>query len=144
MPFVHNSVSHDHILITFMTFWQFNWLCLPSRFRFFSCEMAVTACAACGTCTQFKTKHQSKRQRVIPACGHPYIKWCDFKKTRRHLACDLNGITQLGDSIGIYAMDTLSLALSGSWLYVSIHQSPLLCNAKQITGSCLLTIWLHG
>ena len=34
--------------------------------RIFHSEMAVTA-RACGTCTQFKTKHQSKHQRVLPA-----------------------------------------------------------------------------
>ena len=30
--------------------------------------------------------------------------------------------------------------LTGSWLYVSILQSPSLCNAIQITGPCLLAI----
>ena len=36
-----------------------------------------------------------------------------------------------------------SLALAGSWLYVSIHQSPSLCNVIQITGPCLLAIIIY-
>ena len=51
--------------------------------------------------------------------------------TRLSWACGLNGITQRGRLVYGYIY---SLALTGSWLYVSIHQSPSLCNAIQITG----------
>ena len=47
-------------------FGTFNWPCLPSWIGIFHSEMAVTARAGLA-CTQFKTKHQSKRQRVLPA-----------------------------------------------------------------------------
>ena len=46
-------------------FGTFNWLIAVMN-RIFHSEMAVTARAG-GACTQFKTKHQSKRQRVLPS-----------------------------------------------------------------------------
>ena len=64
-PFVHNSVSHDHIVVPFMTFLA-DLTVLAVMNRIFHSKMAVTARAG-GACTQFKTKHQSKLQRVLPA-----------------------------------------------------------------------------
>ena len=52
-----------------------------------------------------------------------YIRRYDIK-ARSHLACDLNGITQLGDwCMDTYNNSPVSLNLTGSWLCVSIHQS---------------------
>ena len=69
-PFVHNSVSHVHIVVPFMTFWQFQLTPIAVMNRIFHSEMAVTVRAG-GACTQFKTKHHSKHQRVLPVYGPP-------------------------------------------------------------------------
>ena len=65
-PFVHNSVSHDHIVILFMTILAVLTDRACRHDSDFYSEMAVTARAG-GECTQLKTKHQSKHQRVLPA-----------------------------------------------------------------------------
>ena len=57
-------------------------------------------------------------------------------KARRHLACVQNGITQLGD----WCMESWQLPLR-ALCHVSLHQSPLLCNAILNTCPCLLAIW---
>ena len=54
-------------------------------------------------------------------------------KPRRHLACDLNDITQSG--IGVWIHNHPPWRARD---YVFILQSPSLCNAIQITGPCLL------
>ena len=54
---------------------------------------------------------------------------------RRHLTCHLNGITQPR----VWCTDTKSLTWQARD-YVSIHQSPSLCNAIRIPGPCLLAI----
>ena len=114
-------------------------------------KMAVTARAG-GACTQFKPKHQSKHQRVLPAnmalhktAGYKrflinvYLAFIHIGrydiKARRHLACVQNGITQLGD----WRMETWQLALR-AYCHVSICQSPSLCNAILNTCPCLLAI----
>ena len=60
-----SSVTWPHCGTVHDFFGSFHWPRLPSWIGFFS-EMAVTARAS-GACTQFKTKHQSKHQRVLPA-----------------------------------------------------------------------------
>ena len=51
-------------------FWQFWLTALVVMNRIFHSKMAVTARAG-GACTQFKTKHQSKHQPVLPAYDPP-------------------------------------------------------------------------
>ena len=57
-------------------------------------------------------------------------------KTRRLLACDVNGITQPSRGLAYGYIITRANACD----YVFVHQFPSLCNAIPITGSCLPVI----
>ena len=60
------SVTWPHCGTVHDFFWQFWLTALAVMNRIFHSKMAVTARAG-GACTQFKTKHPSKLQRVLPA-----------------------------------------------------------------------------
>ena len=91
-PFVYNQLSHDHIVLPFMTFWQFQLTPIAVMDRVFPSEMAVTT-RADGSCTQFKTKQlcfylQKVRYHI---------------KAMMHLACVRTALHNSG--IGVWRHD---------------------------------------
>ena len=153
MPFVHNSVSHDHIVVPFMTFFgSFNWPRLPSWIGFFTAAWRwqwqhVRAARARSSKQNTRANISvfclqiwpSIKSRAITVLINVYLAFIHIGrydiKARRHLACVQNGITQLGD----WRMETWQLALRAR-CHVSIRQSPSLCNAILNTCPCLLAI----